>query len=55
MNERDLILSTKKELNWSADSVEEGSDADELERWQIWLIKCQRDLKSEQFLNRDEK
>ena len=33
---RNLILSTKNELNRSADNVEVGSDKDELERWQIW-------------------
>ena len=52
---RALILSTKKELNWSAERVDGGFNEDELERWQTWLIERHKDFESEQFLNRDEK
>ena len=50
-----LILSTKKELDCSAERVDWGFNEDELERWQTWLIERHKDFESEQFLNTDEK
>ena len=36
--QRALILSAKKELNWSAERMDGKFNDDELEHWQTWLI-----------------
>ena len=52
---RVLILSLKKELNWSAECNAGGICWDGIGRCKTLFMECQRDLESKQLSNKDEK
>ena len=49
LKRRVLILSLKKELNWSAKCIAGGICWDEFDRCKTKSMECQRDLESKQF------
>ena len=52
---RVLILSLKKELNWSAECIAGGICWDGVDRCKILSMEYQRDFESKQLSNKDEK
>ena len=52
---RVLILSLKKELNWSAKYITGGICRDGFDQCKTLSMECQRDLESKQLSNKDEK
>ena len=52
---RVLILSLKKELNWSAECLAGGICCDGFDRCKTLFMECQRDLEYKQLSNKDKK